>query len=352
MRKKTWTAAAAVAAIGVFLVHAAAAAEPPKATILQYELWLPSKTAAFPVIQEFYKGLEDATGGAVKVQFNTGGSMGKVGDTYDRTLKGVSNIGHFNPAFNTGVFPMWDMFNFPIRAPSGKQIAQFQVKMYEKGYFDKEFSQVKIIGLYNIGSCILYSNKKLTTLESLTGMKIRVPSDAWVEVSKAIGAVPVTIETGEMFLAMQKGIVDVIANHWDAARVFKLNEVCRYINELNLMTTTHIVAMNKKTWERLPKEGKAYLDAKWKEYAVKCADAHEKMVPEFKKGFLDTGPDRELVQFASGELEKLDQKLSPIWAAWVSEREKRGLPAKKALDDLYKMMSDEGLKFPMPGYKK
>lgn len=327
-------------------------AESPKAMVLQYDLWLPPKTAAFPVIQEFYKGLENATGGAVKVQINAGGSMGKVGETYQRTLKGISNIGHFNPVFNTGVFPMWDMFNYPIRIDSGGQLVRFQLKMYEKGYFDKEFSQVKIVGLYNIGSCVLYSNRKLIVLDDLKGQKIRVPSDAWVEVSKAVDAVPVSLETGEMFLAMQKGIVDVIANHWDAARVFKLNEVSKYVNELNLMTTTHIVAMNKKTWERLPQAGKEYIDAHWKEVSVKCAETHEKLVPVFKKGFLATGPDREIVDFAPGELEKLDKRMAAIWAKWIEDREKKGLPARKALDDLYNMMTGAGLKYPMPGYRK
>ena len=54
-----------------------------------------------------------------------------------------------------------------------------------------------------------------------------------------------------MYLALQKGIVDAVANVWDASHVFKLNEVSKCVNELYLMSSTHIEAWNKKTWEEL-----------------------------------------------------------------------------------------------------
>ncbi|MBW1799976.1 MAG: hypothetical protein JRJ85_04520 [Deltaproteobacteria bacterium] len=50
--------------------------------ILQYEFWLPPKVPEYTTMQAFYKGLEKATGGAVKVQFNPGGAMGKGGGAY------------------------------------------------------------------------------------------------------------------------------------------------------------------------------------------------------------------------------------------------------------------------------
>ena len=327
-----------------------AVAESQKSMVLQYELWLPTKMASFPVIQEFYKGLEEATGGAVKVRFHTGGSMGKAGETYQRTLSGVNDIGHINPIFNSGVFPMWDIFDYPVRCPSGEQLARLQIKMYEKGYFDKEFSQVKVMALYNVGSFVLYSNKKITKFDELKGIKIRISSMAGSEMAKAVDAVPVSTGTGEIYLAMQKGIVDVVMTVWDGAVVFKLNEVSKYVNEINLMSTTHIVLMNKKTWEKLPQAGKDYIDANWKTFSLKYARAHEARIPRYKKMFLGTGDDREIIEFAPGESEKMDKRFTPIWQKWIADREEKGLPAKKAIDELYKMMIEEGIKDPIAGY--
>ncbi|MDB4444577.1 TRAP transporter substrate-binding protein DctP, partial [bacterium] len=241
------------------------------AKTLQYEIWLPPKVPEYKTMLAFYKGLENATKGEVKVQFNPGGAMGKPGGTYQRTLRGINNIGHFNPGFNTGVFPMWDIFNYPVRGPSSEQLARFQLAMYDKGYFDKEFSKVKISALFNVGSYVIFSNKKLTTINDLKGLKVRTISEGWVELCKVVGAVPVSLPTGEIFVALQKGIVDAVAIIWDASHVFKLNEVSKYVSELYLMSSTHIEAWNKKSWENLPQAGKDYINANWKEYSVNCA---------------------------------------------------------------------------------
>jgi len=318
--------------------------------ILQYEFWLPPKVPEYPTMQAFYKGLEKAAGGAVKVQFNPGGAMGKPGGTYQRTLQGVNNIGHFNPGFNTGVFPMWDIFNYPVRAPNSEELAGFMIKMYEKGYFDKEFAQIKITALFNIGSYVLFSNKKVTTVEDLKGLKIRTISEGWVELCRVVGAVPVSLPTGEIFVALQKGIVDAVAIVWDASHVFKLNEVSKYVNEMYLMSGTHIEGWNKKSWEALPKAGKDYINANWKRYSLDCAKRYDDLEPNFKKEFLATGPDREITGFPPEESEKLDKLIVPIWKKWIADHEKKGMPAREALDDLYNMMIEAGHKNPIAGY--
>jgi TRAP-type C4-dicarboxylate transport system substrate-binding protein len=276
--------------------------------------------------------------------------MGKPGGTYQRTLQGINNIGHFNPGFNTGVFPMWDIFNYPVHCPTSEQLVRFQLAMYDKGFFEKEFSQVKITALFNIGSYILFSNKKITTMADLKGVKIRTIGEGWVEVCKAIGAVPVNLPTGEMFVAMQKGIVDAVANVWDAAHVFKLNEVSKYVNEWYLMSGTHIEAWNKKSWEALPQAGKDYINKNWKQYSLDCAKRYDELTPKFQKEFLATGQDREIMAFAPGELEKLNPLFRPVWDKWIADREKMGLPAREALNALYKMMTEAGIKNPVPGY--
>jgi len=348
--KKVFLIPLAIMIAGGLILGGSSHANAKKTMVLQYEFWLPSKVPEYQYMLDYYKGLEEATGGAVKVQFNPGGAMGKVGETYQRTLQGVNNIGHFNPAFNYGVFPMWDLFNYPVHCASGEQLARFQIAMYEKGYFDKEFSQVKITALYNVGSYILFSNKPVTTVADFKGLKIRVPSEGWVDICKAIGAVPVTLPTGEMYISLQKGIADAVANIWDAAHVFKLNEVSKYVTELYVTTSTHIEAWNVKTWEALPQAGKDYINKTWKEYSVKCAKKYDDLIPKFQKEFLNTGPDREIVEFAPGELDKLDKLIAPVWEKWVADYEAKGLPASKALKELYKMMTDGGVDRPLAGY--
>lgn len=106
--------------------------------------------------------------------------------------------------------------------------------------------------------------------------------------------------------------------------------------------------MNKKSWEKLPQEGKDYINANWKQYSLDCAKTYDDVIPKFKKEFLATGPGRAINEFTASEFKKMDLMDVPVWKKWIADREKRGPPAEKALDDLYKMMIDEGLKTPSP----
>jgi TRAP-type C4-dicarboxylate transport system substrate-binding protein len=291
-------------------------------------------------VEKFYKGLEEVTNGKIKVRMNPGGALGDAPGIYQRTLIGIANIGHFNPGFNTGVFPQSDVFFYPSICSSSEQLTRFQLKLYDMGYFDKEYSKLKMSAFYNIGAYVLFSNKKITKVDDFKGLKIRIMCESWVEIAKALGAVPVNMPTGEMYLAMQKGIVDTVVVVWDASLVFKLGEVSKYVSELFMTSSIHGEGWNKKSWNALPQEGKDYIEKNWKEYSINCSRTYDQVGAYAKKKFVEGGG--EVVQLEPGELEKMEKIFSPVWEKWIARNEAKGLPAKKLVMDLKKMMEESG----------
>ena len=328
----------------------AAPPTPEKPIVLNYDFWLPATVKDVPVIEKFLKGLENATRGAVKTKLHTGGSMGPGSETYDRVIGGVSDIGHFGPGFTPGVFPMFSIFDYPIRFPSSEVLAKAQHEMYKRGYFDKEFARVKIIGLHNIGPYVLYSAKKrVTTVKDFAGLKIRCPSEGWVEFSKSLGAIPVSMPSGEVYIALQKGITDANLMPWDGAISFKLSEVSKYVTELLMGTFTHLIAMNKKTWEALPQEAKDYIDKNWMENSLELARTNDAMRLRAIEVFSKT-LDRETVHIAPDEWQKINPLVSNMWSKWISDREAKGFPARKGVGELHKILKDFGVENPIVGY--
>src|SRR4030067_2193166 len=122
-----------ISAVISFSSAHAAAPTPEKPMLLNYDFWLPATVKDVPVIEKFLKGLEDATRGAVKTKLQAGGAMGPGSETFDRVIGGVSDIGHFGPGFTPGVFPMFSIFDYPIRSPSAGVLAQAQFEMYKRG---------------------------------------------------------------------------------------------------------------------------------------------------------------------------------------------------------------------------
>ena len=299
----------------------AAAPTPDKPLTLNYDFWLPATVKDVPVIEKFLKGLEDATRGAVKTKLQAGGAMGPASETFDRVLGGVSSIGHLGPGFTPGVFPMFSIFDNPIRFPSAEVLTKAEHEMYKRGYFDKEFGQVKVIGLLNVGPYVMHvAKKRVATAKDFAGLKIRCPSEGWMEFSKALGAVGVSMPSSEVYIALQKGITDVVLMPWDGTVSFKLAEVSRYVTDLSMGTFTHLIVMNKKIWESLPQEGKDYIDKNWMENSLVLARANDGMRLRAIEIYSKT-PDREIVHVSPDEWQKIGTLISGIWGKWISDRD-------------------------------
>jgi TRAP-type C4-dicarboxylate transport system substrate-binding protein len=322
---------------------------PENPLVIDYESWLPATIPEYKELEKFFKGLEDATGGAVKTEFHMAGAMGKPTEAFERVLAGVSDIARINPGYTPGVFPMFGIFDYPIRFPSAEVMTQAKLEMYRKGYFDKDFAEVKTVASYSISPYVLFSKKKVTTLKDFEGLKIRCPSEGFVAVTKALGGVPVAKPSVESYINLQKGIVDADWQPWDGVFVYKLNEVTNYVTELLLMTSNHIRVMNKDTWKALPKAGKDYINENWEEFSLASARPYEASAVAAKGVFLKT-PGREVVHLVPGEWEKIDPLFAPIWGKWIADMEAKGFPAKKAVDDLYRIMTDLGVEKPLIGY--
>lgn len=236
-------------------------ATPEKPMVLDYATWLPPAVPFADQLTGFFEGLEDATGSTVRTELHWSGVMGKATDIYPMTVDGICDIGHIGTGYIPGVFPMFSIFEQPIQFPTAEVLTRAMIELYRKGYFDKEFADVKVIGTFCLSPYVIYSAKrKVTSVEDFEGLKVRCATPGLVEMTKALGGVPVATPSSEVYLQMQKGIVDADCNPFDAVFVYKLNEVSKYVNEMRIFTFNYIIGMNKDTWEALPKEGKEYIE--------------------------------------------------------------------------------------------
>lgn len=315
------------------LLFAASGPTPQNPLILTYEFWLSNKVGSWKYVESYFKKLEEITGGAVKLEYHTGGALGKPDETYERTLRGVNDIGHFAPGYTPGVFPMFEMFELPIHFPNAEALTYAALAMNDKGYFKKDFSKVKVLSMYSNGPWVLYLAKnKAPTVAGLKGLKLNAASEGWVKVTKLLDAVPVSIFVAEHYSSLQKGIMDGLWQIYDATLVYKMNEVCKYVNEVFFGTLMHVSAMNMDTWNKLPDVAKAYLETTFKTFSMEQSKQISRLDAS-RKAFSST-PGNEVYKFSDEEMAKLSQRLTPIATDWIAARESKKLPAKQAIADL------------------
>lgn len=115
---------------------------------------------------------------------------------------------------------------------------------------------------YDSGSRNFYTLKKpVRTPEDLTGMKIRVmPSKTQMEMAKSLGASPTPIPFGELYTALQQGVVDGAENNPPSFISARHYEVCKFFTLDEHTRVPDVVLISDRVWNSLPPDLRAVVE--------------------------------------------------------------------------------------------
>jgi TRAP-type C4-dicarboxylate transport system substrate-binding protein len=276
--------------------------------------------------------------------------MGAPTETLGRVQQGVVDVGVLVASYYTSVFPMTEIFELPIHYPTSTAAAKAIIDLKKKGYFDKEFSQFKLITMYSLGPYNLMSTKAVRKVEDLKGMKLRGPGDMYRRITEAVGGVPITMAGAEIFNALDKGIIDATWGNWEQSFAFKLQEATDYTVETQTSTSIHLLVMSLNAWNKLPQVAKDWLDNNFEAGLMKAAETWDTTNAKYYQVLKDD-PRIEKIVWSDAEFAKFDNVLAPIFDNWKKEREAQGLKAGQALTDLYNNLKAQGIERPFAQVK-
>lgn len=120
---------------------------------------------------------------------------------------------------------------------------------------------LKGMGFYDSGSRSFYSRERpVTQPQDLKGLKIRVQeSISAFEMVKQLGGSPTPISWGELYTALQQGVVDGAENNPPSFYLSRHYEVCKYysIDEHTMIPDLLLVSTH--LWDRLSTQEQAWL---------------------------------------------------------------------------------------------
>jgi TRAP-type transport system periplasmic protein len=200
-------------------------------------------------------------------------------------------------------------------------------KNFDK-FLSRDFKESKVVMLWNSDSASIMSRSKpVRTLEDMKGMKIRTPSAAQSAQLEALGAIPIDMPAGQIYNALERGVVDASMIPMSAALDFKLIEVAKYFTtNAPLGRSNFLVAMNKPKYDGLPADLKKIFDGTiGLPLSLKGADTYDKKnnaaIEAAKK-------DRELIVLSDKENKRWLDAFKPLIKETVEKGEKAGLPAR------------------------
>lgn len=97
------------------------------------------------------------------------------------------------------------------------------------------------------------TNKVITTLDDMKGLKIRIPAmKMYTMLFTALGANPLTMNFSEVFTSLQQGTIDGHENPLDTINSAKIQEVQKVLTLWDYSYDILILGMNKKLYDSMP----------------------------------------------------------------------------------------------------
>ncbi|WP_344715514.1 TRAP transporter substrate-binding protein [Winogradskyella damuponensis] len=122
---------------------------------------------------------------------------------------------------------------------------------------------LKGLGYYDAGSRSFYTKEKtVETPKDLEGLKIRVmESVTAMHMVTSLGGSPTPISSGELYTALQQGVVDGAENNPPTFYLSRHYEVCKYFSLDEHTTIPDVLIISTHLWETLSAQEKEWLQS-------------------------------------------------------------------------------------------
>ncbi len=143
----------------------------------------------------------------------------------------------------------------------------------------KELEDLNIVPIMfaSSGECIFGAKKPVRTLDDIKGLKVRA-AGLTNNIMKALGAVPVSMEWGDVPDALQRGVIDAVSyTSVEAYYAASLHDIAKYITDPGVGTFLgQCIAINKTLWDSLPPDIRKVMEEVAAEAEGQFADIRSK----------------------------------------------------------------------------
>jgi tripartite ATP-independent transporter DctP family solute receptor len=234
--------------------------------------------------KKFKEIVEEKTKGTLKVSLAPNSQLGAERDvmeglkmgTVEMSLTGDAPIGMFAPKYAAlqmaYVFRDMDHVHKVYDGPIGKDLEKELLKV----------EGARVLDYWDRGPRMLTAKKEIKTPDDLKGIKVRVPevqmqTEAW----KAIGANPTPIALGELYNALQQGMVDAEENTLELIDTGHYDEVQKYVMRTDHLYSPYFLFISDKVLSSLtPEQQKIVQDT-----AKEAGNVEKKLTADSEKTF-------------------------------------------------------------------
>jgi TRAP-type C4-dicarboxylate transport system substrate-binding protein len=202
-------------------------------------------------IKHANKVLKEKYSGEVEIKYIGGPETIPMRDQADAIRVGTADMYFGTPAYYVGIAPAANISKMTHLTPMEER---------ESGawaIFD-EIHRKKLNATYlgRLGNQIpfqLFLNTEIKTPDEIKGKRIRV-SPMYMDFMKALGASPIETKPGDIYQALERGVVDGYCWPFTKVRDWGFHEVTKFVVGPGFYDVCHPVIVNLDTWNKLSKD--------------------------------------------------------------------------------------------------
>jgi tripartite ATP-independent transporter DctP family solute receptor len=218
------------------------------------------KSPVHKALKFFADEVQEKTNGDLKVRVYPNGQLGTQRESLELLQSGALDMAKSNASELESFDPAYGAFNIPYifrdrehfyRALESQEVGQKILSSSEKYGFVG-------VAYFDAGSRNFYTTKPIRSPSDLKGMKIRVqPSPSAIKMMELMGASPTPLSFGELYTALQQGVVDGAENNIGAVTTYRHGEVAKYYSQDGHSMIPDVLVISSTTWEKLSDKNKA-----------------------------------------------------------------------------------------------
>lgn len=255
----------------VFIVILSGCGGKKKTKVLKLAHSLEQTSSVHQAMLFMAKRLEEKSNGTLKIDIYPNGQLGSERECIELLQIGSLAITKVSAATLEGFVEEYKVLGLPYIFRSRQHCFNVLDGEIGKSILQKgERYWLRGLGFYDAGSRSFYTTQKaVRTPDDLNGLKIRVLSSITaVEMIKEFGAAPTPISWGELYTALQSGVVDGAENNPPSLYLSHQYEVCKYYTLNEHTTVPDVVIIGTVAWNKLTAQEQQWLQEAMDESVV------------------------------------------------------------------------------------
>ena len=287
----------------------------------------------------FMKEITDATHGQVKFEFYPAGQLGKPATSLQLVESGGIDFLLAAAPYTPDKLPLSEVGGLPGMGNSACQVSNAMLKLLgPDGILTKvEYGPLGLHPLY-VGSPPAYevmtSHKRVTSIADMKGLRLKAAGGPEADALRALGAVPVQMNSVEVYQSVETGILDGRIGPYASVPALHEEKIFHYATVgAAVGNFVAVFVINENKWKSLPKNVQVAIEHAAQSAQEKSCnfwdESGQKAVHELseKNGW-------KFYQLTAKQKQHWLEVMEPVQKKWANDMDQAGKPGTKVLEAL------------------